>query len=218
MAFNPEEVSRLLAECHRRCCICHRFCGVKMETDHIEQQADSGNDSIGNAIPVCFECHAEIHLYNDRHPKGRKFQPEEVREHKKQWLKMCKERPEMFIMPLRKSDVGPLNALVDELKFNKEIKVNSGLGEIGCRFETRQFDRVISEGYLSMLHDDLANCLMTTYRDIKKANAVFGAWMHATCGQYYNKWQTQFFIAVKAVNIDICYTLLEGYLKYGEGK
>lgn len=73
MAFERDEVSDLLARCHRRCCVCHRFCGVKMETDHIIPTEDGGDDSIENAIPVCFECHAEIHSYNDSHPRGRKF-------------------------------------------------------------------------------------------------------------------------------------------------
>ena len=76
MAFDRDQVSNLLARCHRRCCICHRFCGVKIETDHIEPKEQGGDDSIENAIPVCFECHAEIHSYNDKHPRGRKFLPE----------------------------------------------------------------------------------------------------------------------------------------------
>jgi hypothetical protein len=52
VAFPQDKVSELLAQCHRRCCICHRFCGVKMEPDHIVRQADSGNDDIDHAIPV----------------------------------------------------------------------------------------------------------------------------------------------------------------------
>jgi hypothetical protein len=32
---------------------------------------------------VCFECHPEIHSYNDKHPRGRKFLPEELQLHKK---------------------------------------------------------------------------------------------------------------------------------------
>ncbi len=48
--------------------ICHRYCGVKIELDHIKPRADGGEDDIDNAIAVCFECHAEIYLYNDRHP------------------------------------------------------------------------------------------------------------------------------------------------------
>jgi hypothetical protein len=82
VTFPCKDVEILLAACHRRCCICHRFCGVKIETDHIEQAAEGDSDKIENAIPVCFECHAEIHSYNDKHPRGRKFTPDELRHHK----------------------------------------------------------------------------------------------------------------------------------------
>src|SRR5215467_5857650 len=89
MPFPPSDVAELLAKCHRRCCICHRFCGTKIETDHINPHAQSKDDSIENAIPVCFECHAEIHSYNDAHPRGRKYRPDELRMHKVQWLRLC---------------------------------------------------------------------------------------------------------------------------------
>jgi len=84
--FKDEDVEKLLVACHRCCCVCHRFCGVKMEIDHITQQADEGPSTYENAIPVCLECHAEIHSYNPRHPRGRKFQPGELRAHRDQWL------------------------------------------------------------------------------------------------------------------------------------
>jgi hypothetical protein len=94
MGFNRSEVDELLVACHRRCCLCHRFCGVKMELHHIEQRADGvQDDSIDNAIPLCFECHAEVQMYNDSHPRGRKFRPDELRAHKRQWLQLCKEQP-----------------------------------------------------------------------------------------------------------------------------
>jgi hypothetical protein len=73
--FDQNEVEALLAQCHRRCCVCHRFCGVKIEVDHITgADADESGD-ISNAIALCFECHAEVHHYNPSHPKGRKFRP-----------------------------------------------------------------------------------------------------------------------------------------------
>src|SRR3982751_1782520 len=97
MPFSQSEVNELLAACHRRCCICHRLCGVKIETDHIVPRSEGGDDSINNAIPVCFDCHAEIHSYNDQHPRGRKFRPEELRQHRDQWLKTCAERPEVML-------------------------------------------------------------------------------------------------------------------------
>jgi 5-methylcytosine-specific restriction endonuclease McrA len=97
MGFQREEVSKLLAACHRRCCVCHRYCGVKMETDHIVPAGEGGPDTMDNAIPVCFECHAEIHSYNDKHPRGRKFLADELRAHKEQWLKICETRPDVFV-------------------------------------------------------------------------------------------------------------------------
>ena len=78
MAFDRDQVADLLVQCHRRCCICHRFCGFKMETDHITPPNEGGTDDIDNALPVCFECHAEIHCYNTDHPRGRKFTAEEL--------------------------------------------------------------------------------------------------------------------------------------------
>jgi HNH endonuclease len=99
---------RLLCRCHRRCCICHRFCRVKIETDHMVPTEDGGDDTIDNAIPVCFECHAEIHTYNDKHPRGRKFRPNELRLHKEQWLRICDQHPEALIGAVRTADVGPL--------------------------------------------------------------------------------------------------------------
>jgi hypothetical protein len=77
---------------------------------------------------VCFECHAEIHSYNDKHPRGRKFQPQELRLHKDQWLKICSERRELLIAPTRHADVGPLQALIDELDFNGTLaRKSSGM-------------------------------------------------------------------------------------------
>jgi hypothetical protein len=136
MPFPQDEVSKLLAHCHRRCCICHRFCGVKMETDHIVPHADGGSDAIENAIAVCFECHAEIHSYNDKHPRGRKFRPEELQYHKDQWLEICSERPDVLVAAPRSIDVGPLQALVDELEFNRRVAANAASEVQGCLFRT----------------------------------------------------------------------------------
>src|SRR2546425_8278060 len=121
MAFPEKDATALLAACHRRCCICHRYCGVKMELDHIIPKAEGGPDTIDNAIPVCFECHAEIHAYNDRHPRGRKYRSEELRQHKKQWLALCKSSVSVLASIPPRTDVGPLQALIDELEFNQAI-------------------------------------------------------------------------------------------------
>jgi len=64
--FPEADALALLVRCHRRCCVCHKFCGVKIELDHIQPRGQGGPDTIDNAIAVCFECHAEIHLYNPK--------------------------------------------------------------------------------------------------------------------------------------------------------
>src|SRR5262245_36596228 len=124
-SFPQKDVDDLLVKCHRRCCICHRFCGVKIETDHITPREQGGSDTIDNAIPLCFECHAEIHSYNDKHPRGRKFHPNELKTHKEQWLEICRNNPAIFLNANRNSDVGPLQSLIDELEFNMVVSQQS---------------------------------------------------------------------------------------------
>ena len=97
MPFKKEEVSVLLAKCHRRCCICHRVCGIKIETDHIISKDDGGCDDIENAIPLCFECHAEVHLYNIRHRRGRKYTSNKLQRHKEQWINICETTPSILV-------------------------------------------------------------------------------------------------------------------------
>ncbi len=170
MPFPRNDVEALLVACHRRCCVCHRFCGVKIETDHIVSTADGGSDAIENAIPVCFECHAEIHSYNDRHPRGRKFQPDELRRHKEQWLEICREKPEVFVGARRDSDVGPLQALIDELEFNAKVAQYPSLDVQGCLFHEEQFRRAIREGAIATLHDELKAAVLDAYVAIGRAN------------------------------------------------
>jgi hypothetical protein len=170
LAFNRNEVEELLKKCHRRCCICHRFCGVKMETDHINPKAESGDDSIDNAIPLCFDCHAEIHSYNDKHARGRKYTPGELRGHRDQWLKICAEKPEVMLAAAWDRDVGPLQALMDELEFNKLVVRCSTETKRGALFENVQFLRAIHEGMVAILKEDLKTAILQAYAAVSRAN------------------------------------------------
>ncbi len=179
MAFPRDQVSELLARCHRRCCICHRFSGVKIETDHIKPKEQGGDDSIDNAIPVCFECHAEIHGYNDKHPRGRKFLPEELRLHKDQWLRICAEHPAVLVTASRAADVGPLQALIDELEFNAKIATKADSAEQGCTFHEQQFRRAIHEGSIAILKDEIRDAVTEAYVAMGAANRLIEtAWTH----------------------------------------
>lgn len=173
--FPRNKVAELLTKCHRRCCICHRFCGVKIETDHILQKADGGHDSIENAIPVCFECHAEIHSYNERHPRGRKFTPEELRGHRDQWLAICEDNPEIMLKAARNSDVGPLQSLIDELEFNSTVAQFSQSSQQGCLFLNDQFLRAIQEGAIATLNDEIKKAVLEAYRTIGRANQLIAS-------------------------------------------
>ena len=168
--FPQKDVDELLTACHRRCCICHRFCGVKIETDHIVPRDEGGQSTNDNAIAVCFECHAEIHSYNDRHPRGRKFRPEELRRHKEQWLETCQTRPDIFTAKFSTAEVGPLQVLIDELEFNAKVAVHTTHDRIGCLFLEEQFRKAISMGSIATLRDDLKGLLVEAYVAIGRAN------------------------------------------------
>jgi hypothetical protein len=172
MAFSPDEVSVLLAQSHRRCCVCHRFCGVKIETDHIVPIEDDGSDCIENAIPVCFECHAEIHSYNDKHPRGRKFLPEELQLHKKQWLEICADQPDLLIGAIRDADVGPLQALVDELDFNAVVANVKDYKNQAASSTTRNSCAPSMRGQFPFFRTTSDGLLLDAYRAMGAANAA----------------------------------------------
>jgi HNH endonuclease len=176
--FNRNEVAALLVQCHRRCCICHRFCGTKMETDHIVPAAESHDHSIENAIPVCFDCHAEIHAYNPSHPRGRRFTSDELRAHKEQWLRICETRPEIFVEAARQVDIGPLQGLLDELDYNLIISRNLDFSNLGFQFRDTQMERAIREGIISIVDDDLRMAISSAYGMVSRANESTQAWLN----------------------------------------
>lgn len=91
MSFPKDVVDVALVASGRCCCICHKFCGVRIETHHIRPTSKGGDDSFENCIPLCFDCHAEVEHYNDQHPRGRKFSENELRKHRDTWFSKIKE-------------------------------------------------------------------------------------------------------------------------------
>jgi hypothetical protein len=158
-----------------------------METDHIQPQAQGGTDEIDNAIPVCFECHAEIHSYNDKHPRGRKFRSDELRQHKDQWLQICAKYPDALVSASRNIDVGPVQALVDELEFNGRVASSPGSDVLGCLFSDDQFRRAIAAGSVSMLREDIRGALLEAYFAMGSANSfIQAALQHPKGSNAYN--------------------------------
>lgn len=165
--FDAQDVEALLVRCHRRCCVCHRYCGVKIEIDHIDPATEEDSGDISNAIPLCFECHAEVHHYNPSHPKGRRFRPSELRAHCKQWLQLCSEHPEIFVHAQPPPEAGSIERLLNELEFNQELAKTPPVCGL---FEMAQFRRAIADGTFTWLPDDLKSAIQKAYAAIKNAN------------------------------------------------
>jgi len=85
MAFSKEIKINALVSAARYCCVCHRYKGVKVEVHHILPVAKGGTDVAENAIALCFDCHADAGHYNNKHPRGTKFSPEELRHARDMW-------------------------------------------------------------------------------------------------------------------------------------
>lgn len=88
--FSDDIKVRAMVACGRHCCICHKFCGNNMEVHHIKAKTDGGSDTFDNAIPLCFDCHAEVRQYDPKHPKGIKFSERELCAHRDAWYQKVK--------------------------------------------------------------------------------------------------------------------------------
>jgi hypothetical protein len=85
MAFDSDTRTKALVACARHCCICHQFAGLKIELHHILLKSEGGKDTFENCIPLCFNCHADMRSYDHNHPKGAKYSPKEVIQHRDSW-------------------------------------------------------------------------------------------------------------------------------------
>jgi HNH endonuclease len=85
MSFPPNVKIKAMVACGRHCSICHKFCGLKMQTHHIKSEADGGPDIYENAIPLCLDCHADMKTYDSNHPIGTKYTEKELIAHRDAW-------------------------------------------------------------------------------------------------------------------------------------
>lgn len=75
----------------RHCCLCHKFCGIKLEVHHIRLESEGGANTLENAIPLCFDCHADMTSYDKKHPRGTKYSENELKRHRDNWYKKVNE-------------------------------------------------------------------------------------------------------------------------------
>ena len=87
MPFSKNIADEVLVKSGRRCSICKKFCGTKIELHHIKPKSEGGEDTFDNCIPLCFDCHADAGSYNTHHPKGKKFSEKELKMHREKLYK-----------------------------------------------------------------------------------------------------------------------------------
>lgn len=79
--FSEETRIKCLLWSDRHCCLCGKRCGTDIEMHHIERLDDN---SLDNAMPLCYTCHAEISRYNDQVTMGSKYKPRELKKRREQ--------------------------------------------------------------------------------------------------------------------------------------
>lgn len=107
MGFSDDVQVAALTACQRCCCICHKFCGTKIELHHIKQKADGGEDTFENCIPLCFDCHADMGKADPRHPKGKHYSERELKKQRDNWYEEVKNKREGF-SPITDEDIDRL--------------------------------------------------------------------------------------------------------------
>ena len=77
MAFHQDDVEDLLVATGRECCICGR--PHQVSAHHIVPTGEGGTDDIGNAVPLCPNCHDEVHGSGARGRTTRAYTDSELR-------------------------------------------------------------------------------------------------------------------------------------------
>ena len=88
MSFNSVAEDRLLANTGRLCCICNNRHRVQLH--HIIPLENGGSDDIDNAIPLCPNCHDEVHTGYISGRVTKKYTPAELKLHRQRTIETVK--------------------------------------------------------------------------------------------------------------------------------
>ncbi len=163
MSFSQNIKEATWIACGRTCCICHKNCGVNIELHHIKPKSQGGEDSFENAIPLCFDCHANVgHAYNPSHPKGNKFTESELKKHRDEWYERIKTQQQESDLAIRittgqelltyiETDTLAYQVKYDEPKSDADMKLISeflqGIGELVDDKEWLEAADLVEVGY-----------------------------------------------------------------------
>lgn len=90
MAFKQSDVDTLLAATGRRCCVCSRL--HRVQVHHIIPREQGGTDDIDNGIPLCPNCHDEVHTGYFPGRTTRTYSAEELRRHRDRTIERMKQQ------------------------------------------------------------------------------------------------------------------------------
>lgn len=93
MAFPPHEVDELLARTGRMCAICKR--PHRVQVHHITPKSEGGSDDISNAIPLCPNCHDEIHAGYSPGVVTRSYTEAELRRHLEETIQLARREAQL---------------------------------------------------------------------------------------------------------------------------
>ena len=143
MGFPDSVAAEAMVACGRSCCICHRFCGTKMELHHIKQKAYGGEDTLENCIPLCFDCHSDMGKADPKHPKGKRYSEEELRLHRDKWYAKVNSSPAIpSETTTYKADIELFQSIC--AKFDSDLKYWLKKADLGNPHPYHAFDPLVS--------------------------------------------------------------------------
>jgi hypothetical protein len=94
-----------------------------------------------------------------------------LREHKQQWLAICRDRPDIFVNAQPAPEAGSLERLLSEMDFNLRVASRpDARRDAGTPFEVAQFRRAIADGTFAWLEPDLKKPIQDAYALLIRAN------------------------------------------------
>lgn len=88
MGFDKKETDQLLADCGRRCCICGQL--HRLQVHHIKPKDNGGTDDIENGIPLCPNCHDEVHTDYSSGKTTKIYSERELKLHRQRTIDLAK--------------------------------------------------------------------------------------------------------------------------------
>lgn len=138
MGFSEKIRRQALVACRRRCVICGKFKGTKIEVHHLIPVAMGGSNDFDNAIPLCFDCHADIgQKFYREHAKGTKYSVPELKQQRDKFYKMIENNPKLEISVEAAEKLEIIKQIFDYLfvREKDEIGFNNHYKALSCSYE-----------------------------------------------------------------------------------